>query len=186
MMDGTCWKCGALLKQPEKPGPFDCRSCGAPYIMVDTRKPKTTKWDLYFMSMAEHAATLSKDESTKLGCVIVGPDNEVRSTGYNSFPRGIDDNRPERQQRPWKYKFFEHAERNAIYNAARMGTPLKGCVLYCAWPPCSDCARAVIQAGIVRVVVRGEAVPGRWDEDMAAAKEMLDEAGVELHKLEVE
>ena len=143
----------------------------------------SSKWDRYFMAMAEHAATLSKDESTKLGCVIVGPDNEVRSTGYNSFPRGINDSMPERQQRPLKYKFFEHAERNAIYNAARVGIPLKGCRLYCAWPPCADCARAVIQAGIIEVVVREHAPEDRWLEDMQAADMMLMEAGVAVRAM---
>ena len=103
----------------------------------------TAKWDRYFMGLAVQAATLSKDESTKLGCVIVGPDREIRATGYNSFPRGVNDDRPERQGRPLKYKWFEHAERNAIYNAARVGVSLKGCVLYCAWPPCTDCARGI-------------------------------------------
>lgn len=136
------------------------------------------KWDVYFMAMAEHAATLSKDLSTQLGAVIVGPDNEVRSTGYNSFPRGILDNLPERQERPLKYKFFEHAERNAIYNAARVGIPLKGCRIYCAWLPCTDCARAIIQAGLIQIVVKSEDVPDRWLEDMRAAREMLSEAGV--------
>lgn len=142
-----------------------------------------SKWDNYFMNLADLAATLSKDESTKLGAVVVGPDNEIRSTGFNSFPRGIIDNLPERQERPLKYKFMEHAERNAIYNAARVGIPLKGCRLYCAWPPCSDCARAIIQAGIVEVVVRGGTTPDRWEGDFIAAKQMLDEAGVKLYKL---
>lgn len=143
----------------------------------------SSKWDRYFMAMAEHAATLSKDQSTQLGCVIVGPDCEVRATGYNSFPRGINDDLPERQQRPIKYKFIEHAERNAIYNAARVGVSLKGCVLYCAWPPCSDCARAIIQAGIREVVAKSLEVPNRWCEDISVARTMLDEAGVGIRAM---
>ena len=54
----------------------------------------SSSWDHYFMDLAKLAASRSKDQSTKLGCVIVGPDREIRSTGYNSFPRGIDDGRP--------------------------------------------------------------------------------------------
>jgi len=135
------------------------------------------RWDNYFMELARHVATLSKDASTKLGCVIVGPDNEVRSTGYNSFPRGINDDDPARQERPRKYFFFEHAERNAIYNSARMGTALKGCRIYCAWPPCADCARAIIQSGIVEVVIGSEPRED-WAENMIAGREMLSEAGV--------
>jgi dCMP deaminase len=142
------------------------------------------KWDKYFMKMADHAASLSKDESTKLGCVIVGPDHEVRSMGFNSFPRGVNDDVPERQQRPLKYKWFEHAERNAVYNAARVGIPLKGCVLYCAWPPCTDCARAIIQSGIVEVVVLTLEVPERWCEDVGVSLQMLGEAGVVIREVE--
>lgn len=141
-------------------------------------------WDRYFMDLAKLAATRSKDQSTQLGAVIVGPDREIRSTGYNSFPRGINDSRPERQERPEKYFWFEHAERNAIYNAARVGIPLKGCRIYCAWPPCADCARAIIQAGIVEVVVETEFPAGRWSESMDRGETMLAEGGVNLRKME--
>lgn len=147
----------------------------SPFLHNDNH---TSRWDTYFMGMANHVATMSKDESTKLGCVIVGPSREVRSTGYNSFPRGINDNVAERQERPLKYKFFEHAERNAIYNAARIGVSTLGCILYVAWHPCSDCARAIIQAGIKEVVLRSLEVPERWAEDNASASKMLKEAGV--------
>lgn len=143
------------------------------------------KWDVYFMSMAEHAASLSKDGSTRVGCVIVGQDRNVLSTGFNGMPMGVDDNRPERHERPLKYKFFEHAERNAIYLAARAGTALKGSTAYIhPWPPCPDCARAIIQAGIGEVVVPTTVVPTRWLEDMRVAQEVLREAGVNLRSLE--
>jgi dCMP deaminase len=129
--------------------------------------------------MANHVATRSKDRSTKVGCVIVGPDNEVRSTGYNSFPRGINDDSPERHERPEKYLWTEHAERNAIYNAARFGTPLKGCRAYLPWFPCMDCARALVQAGVVEVI--GAVRAGeRWDGEFARAKVLLKEAGVAI------
>lgn len=142
----------------------------------------SAKWDAYFMDIAERAALLSKDESTKLGAVIVGPRRQIISTGFNSFPRGINDNVPARQERPLKYKFMEHAERNAIYNAGR---GLEGCTIYCAWPPCTDCARGIIQVGIVEVVVKSLAVPERWHEDMLVhAKAMLDEAGVVMREME--
>lgn len=144
----------------------------------------SARWDKYFMDIAERAALLSKDESTKLGAVIVGPDNEIRSTGFNSFPRGIVDTIPGRQNRPHKYHYFEHAERNAVYNAARVGIPLKGCRIYCAWPPCPDCARAIIQVGIIEVVVKSANVPERWRESMGYARVMLDEAGVSVREME--
>lgn len=110
-------------------------------------------WDEYFMSLCYLVAMRSKDTSTKSGCVIVGPGKEILSTGYNSLPRGMDDSLEERYQRPLKYEFFEHCERNAIYNAARNGVSLLGSTLYVNWLPCMDCARAIIQAGISEVVI---------------------------------
>ena len=82
-------------------------------------------WKDYFVSIAEQVKEKSKDIKTKIGAVIVGKDNEILSTGYNSFPRGLNDNVVQRQERPEKYFWFEHAERNAIYNAARIGVSLK-------------------------------------------------------------
>ena len=54
-------------------------------------------WQEYFIGIANYVKLKSKDKYTQIGAVIVGKDNEVVSTGYNSFPRGIDDNGPERQ-----------------------------------------------------------------------------------------
>jgi len=71
-------------------------------------------WDARFMNLARHISEWSKDRSTKVGVVIVGPENEVRALGYNGFPRGIDDDAPDRHERPEKYLWVEHAERNAI------------------------------------------------------------------------
>ena len=141
-------------------------------------------WDEYFLEMAEAVSKKSKDRSTKIGCVIVGPDREIRSTGYNSFIRGIDDEKPERHERPEKYLWTEHAERNAIYNAARVGTPLKGCSLYCLALPCMDCARGIAQVGITKVII--PEVPGnpefleRWRESFQRTEEMFNEAGIEV------
>jgi len=143
------------------------------------------KWDRKFLVMALDIADWSKDPSTKVGCVIVGPDNEVRSVGYNGLPRGVNDNVPAREERPEKYFWYEHGERNAIYNAARAGIATKGCTLYVtSYPskfgPCADCARAIIQAGIVRVVQEppeGEAI-ARWGESFARTQAMFTEAGI--------
>ena len=89
-------------------------------------------WDEYFLTLCDAVALKSKDRSTKLGCVIVGVGHEVRSTGYNGFPRGVNDNVDARHQRPEKYKWTEHAERNAIYNAARCGVSVLR-----TWKSCS-------------------------------------------------
>jgi dCMP deaminase len=141
------------------------------------------KWDEYFMAMARLVATKSKDTSVKVGTVIVGPDHEVRSTGYNGFPRGIDETRAYRWERPDKYEWVEHAERNAVYNAARMGMSLKGCTAYMESPPCTDCGRALIQAGIERVVVTiNNPFMDRedWQDSIQFAIDMLREAGVDV------
>jgi len=106
-------------------------------------------WDRKFMRVAEQIARWSKDHSRKVGCVVVGPNHEVRATGYNGFPRGIDDSVGARYERPAKYKWTEHSERNAIYNAARTGVSLDGCTLYVTTLyPCVDCAQAIVQVGI--------------------------------------
>lgn len=111
-----------------------------------------TKWDERFLAVAALVASWSKDRSTKVGAVIVGPYNDIRSVGYNGFPRGIDDDVEERHGRPQKYKWTEHAERNALYNALLNHTPVAGCTMYLTWYPCADCARAIIQSGIFMVV----------------------------------
>jgi deoxycytidylate deaminase len=80
--------------------------------------PQIPTWDQYYLNICQVVATRSKDPNTQIGCVVVGPNHEIRTTGYNSFPRGIRDDVPERLVRPTKYLWIEHAERNAICNAA--------------------------------------------------------------------
>src|SRR5437660_184888 len=109
-------------------------------------------WDQRFMELAGFVAGWSKDRSRQVGCVIVAPDNSLRSIGFNGFPRGLNDDHDHRHERPAKYFWTEHAERNAIYAAARNGIPLAGCRMYLPWFPCVDCARAIVQAGIAELV----------------------------------
>lgn len=137
-------------------------------------------WTEYFRQIAHTVKLKSKDESTKIGAVIVGPDHEIVSTGYNSFPRGIRDDVPERQLRPEKYYWMEHAERNSILNAARIGVSTKGCVMYLTCEiPCSDCARAIINAGITTIYCEPmEAQRAIWQEHIKRSKVMFEEAGV--------
>ena len=137
-------------------------------------------FDQWCMDLCDVYAQRSKDESTKLGCVIMAPapGRQQLSQGYNSFPRGINDYVPERQVRPAKYSWFTHAEANAVYNAARSGVSLQGGILYCQWLPCPTCAMAVIQSGIEEIVVASFDVPERWRGDMRISVTMLGEAGV--------
>ena len=140
-------------------------------------------WNNYFIALAKLVAQKSKDNSTKVGVVIVGPDHEIRSTGYNGFPRGIDESDSARWKRPIKYQRVEHAERNAIYNAARVGTSIHGCTMYMESPPCTECGRAVIQAGIKEIVVATQNPFNDredWSESIQFALDMLAEAGVNV------
>lgn len=138
-------------------------------------------WDERFIALARHVAGWSKDRSQGIGAVIVGKNREVRSMGYNGFPRGVNDSVDERHERPEKYFWTEHAERNAIYNAARVGTPLDGCTIYCSWFPCIDCARAIIQSGIKAAVVRAvDMNHPKYGEEFDRAVKMLVEGGVTL------
>jgi dCMP deaminase len=158
---------------------------------------KQQDWDLHFLAMARLIAKKSKDNSLGVGCVIVGPDKEVRSTGYNGFPRKVEYNET-RTQRPEKYLWTEHGERNAVYNAARIGVSLKDCTAYVACTdiergghaPCIDCARGFIQAGIIEIVeyktgIATQEKDRKWAETTVKAVEMLNEAGVALRYVEV-
>jgi dCMP deaminase len=142
--------------------------------------------DAYHMAQLPAIAARSHDPNTQTSCKVVGPDGETRSDGYNGFPLGCwDDAHPERLERPEKYFWIEHAERNAIYNAARVGTPLKGCMMYLSWLPCMDCARAIVQAGIVRLVCDKAMTDSRindpkWKPDFDRVLTLLEECGVRV------
>jgi len=102
------------------------------------------KWNSFWMGMAKQASTLSKDPSTKVGAIIVTPDNRQCSIGYNGFPKGVDES-SERWQRPIKYEYVVHAEENAIINAP---FDTQGCDLYCTLQPCHKCMGKLVNAGI--------------------------------------
>ena len=141
-------------------------------------------WADYFLGIAEQVKLKSKDQRTKIGAVIVGKDHEIVSTGYNSFPRGIDDDVEERQERPEKYYWFEHAERNAIYNAARIGVSLRDTTMYLTCGiPCADCARGIISSGVRMIYCKTEDTTRNrehWDEHAKRSLQMFKESGVEV------
>lgn len=141
----------------------------------------SAKWDRRFVELAGHISGWSKDPSTKVGCVVVGPDREIRSTGFNGFPRGIEDNAERLGDRARKYPLVCHAEENAIMHAARIGVALKGCTAYVTWPPCTRCARSLVQAGLREVVYPAEVeIPDRWADEFTMSLELFKEAGVEV------
>ena len=154
------------------------------------------KWDRYFLRLALEAARMSKDPNTQVGAVIVGPDREIRSTGFNGFPRGIEDSEERLNDRDLKLRIIVHAEMNAVLAAARVGIPVKGCVLYLAatdagglvWggPPCVRCTVEAIQAGIVGVVSAPQKeAPSRWHADLKMAREILFEADIFYREVEL-
>ena len=143
----------------------------------------SSKWDARFLDLAKHISDWSKDPSTKVGCVVVGEDREIRSTGFNGFPRGIEDTAARLNDREQKYPMICHAEENAIMHAARIGLSLKGCTAYVTWPPCTRCARSLIQAGVVEVVYPQESeVPERWLADFEMSTQMMGEAGLTIRQ----
>lgn len=136
--------------------------------------------DKEWLTLAARQASHSPDPSTQVGAVVVSPTGDTISRGCNTFPRAVQ-SLPHRLERPDKYSYIEHAERNAIYEAARMGTSLYGATMYANWAACADCARAIIQAGIKRVVTLKsyrDNPSDRWD--LSVPDEMLAEAGVRL------
>lgn len=140
-------------------------------------------WDELFIRQAMLISEKSKDPSTKVGCVIVGDGNVILSMGFNGFPRQVDEKIKARWERPEKYIWTEHAERNAIFNAAKHGIRLEGARAYLNWEPtpCSDCSRALIQAGIKELVGLNKPFPGKGagvHYHINYAEAMLEEAGV--------
>jgi dCMP deaminase len=150
-------------------------------------------WDAYFMSLAAVASFRSKDPSTQNGACIVDIESlSPLSLGYNGFPRGCSDD-----EFPWareaekvyntKYPYVEHAERNAIFNAARRGIGLNNSVIYIysekGYFPCDECARAIIQSGIKEVVM-GFAINTNTDKyDWTATKQMFRSVGIKVRIL---
>lgn len=141
-------------------------------------------WDDYFMIQAFAAAVKSKDSRQKVGCVVVGPFNNILTTGFNGFPRGVTENDERMLDKVTKLQFIAHAERNAMDQAARHGISLHGSTMFVTKHPCNECAKSIIQAGIRRVVCPPLDSDSSWTESSRLAKTMLDEAEVVLHVMQ--
>ncbi|MBR5755815.1 MAG: dCMP deaminase family protein [Erysipelotrichaceae bacterium] len=142
-------------------------------------------WEDYFMGLAHLSALRSKDPNTQVGACIIDSENKVVSIGYNGMPRGCRD-----EDFPWerqgdflntKYAYVVHAELNAILNSPR---PVKDCTLYVSLFPCNECAKAIIQSGIKKVVYESDKYDGT--DGNTASKKMLNDAGVELMQMDHE
>ncbi len=146
------------------------------------KRKDVLSWDEYFMSMAHLSAKRSKDPNTQVGACIVNADKRIVGVGYNGFPAGCSDD-----CFPWerdgdfldtKYPYVVHAELNAILNSIQS---LKGCTIYVSLFPCNECAKAIIQSGIKRVVYESDKYSGT--QGNIASKKMFRDAGVELVQL---
>ena len=149
---------------------------------VRLERLRTDKWHLRFMRIADlEVAQWSKDQSSKVGCVIV-KNGEIISTGFNGLPRGCNDNVPERHERPEKYSWFIHAEPNSIFNCARAGRSTLDADMYVNWCPCDQCSGFIVQAGIKRLFCDKEPDwdDPKWGEGFKRAKTILEEGGVEV------
>ncbi len=146
------------------------------------KRENTLTWDEYFMGLAHLSALRSKDPNTQVGAAIIDENHRVVSVGYNGFPKGCSDD-----EYPWgrqggvltsKYAFVVHAELNAILNSPRS---VAGCTIYVSLFPCNECAKAIIQSGIKRIVYESDKYANT--ETTIASKKMLQSAGVELIQL---
>ena len=144
---------------------------------MDERKDYLS-WDAYFMGIAMLSAQRSKDPGTQVGACIVGPDNKILSVGYNGMPIGCSD-----ANMPWaregdpmdtKYLYVCHAELNAILNYG--GGSIRGATVYSTLFPCNECAKALIQAGVKRVVYLSDKYADQ--DSFRASKLMFKLAGV--------
>lgn len=140
------------------------------------------KWNIRFLNLAKTVSGYSKDPSTKVGAVIVDDDDNVRTIGYNGFPRGVQDTEERLNDRSIKYPLTVHAELNAICTCARVGTPTKGASMVCTHFPCADCAGAIVQSGFKEVVViaPSEDFDSRWNEANSHARTIFTEGNVDV------
>ena len=143
------------------------------------------KWDKRFLDIAKSVSTWSKDPSRKIGAIAVR-NRKILSTGYNGFPKGIEDTEERYNNRELKYQYVVHAEMNCIYNAAENGISLRDSTLYIyGLPVCGDCSLGIIQAGVLRVVAVSKATPERWKAAIGKTDEIFKEAGVEYEFAEI-
>jgi dCMP deaminase len=140
-----------------------------------------SKWDKRFMRVAQEISSWSKDPSKQIGAVAVNSDRRILATGYNGFPKGIEDIPARYEDRTIKYDLVVHAEMNCIYNATFSGISLKDSTMY-VWglPVCHDCAKGIIQVGINRIVIGMMDSPQKWLDSFEKSRRMFDESGVDI------
>jgi dCMP deaminase len=144
------------------------------------------KWDIKYIQLAKHISTWSKDPSRQIGCVAIGEKGQVLSTGYNGFPRDVIDHKERLNNREIKYQFTIHAEANTIYNATYNGVCLNNSTMYVyGLFVCNECAKAIAQCGINRVVMAKVNVKG-WETSCANALNLFDECGIKYDFIDLQ
>ena len=135
----------------------------------------------FFKKMVKLVTDLSDDNSRGVGAVIVGEYDTILSYGSNTIPEGVNKTK-DRVEKPNKYKWIGHAERNAIYSAAKRGVSLDGSTMYCSYFPCSDCARGIIQSGIIELyTTKPDLTHNKWGKSWECALEMFNESKVKIN-----
>jgi len=144
---------------------------------------KTKDKNELFMRMVYEISNYSKDPKTRIGSVLVR-DEDVVSIGYNNFPRKVLDLDERYNNRELKHLFVAHSEFNAIINAARKGAATLGCKLFTNGQPCSECMKAVINAGIDAIVIHKQwpqfIHSEKWIKSNEISSIMLEESGIKL------
>ena len=135
----------------------------------------------FFDKALKLIADLSEDKSRQVSAIIVDENDTIISYGSNTLPSGVNKS-DDRLQKPKKYTWIGHAERNAIYDAAKRGIKLEGTKMYCSYFPCADCARGIIQSGISELyTTEPDLKHEKWGESWTCALEMFKESGVQIH-----
>ena len=144
------------------------------------------------MDEAIREAQYSRDPSTQNGAMLCDEDGTILVGDHNRFPKGVHDHyglNAARWDRPLKYSYIEHAERGAIFAAAKFNICTNHRTLVAVWAACADCARAIIQSGVTRLVRLPNGGkpynPEQWAESIDHGDIMLHEAGIEIVELDV-
>lgn len=133
-------------------------------------------WNSYFIRLAKTAARRSKDKDHQVGSCIVDINNNILSLGYNGMPNGTVDT-PKIWDNDTKQLYVVHSELNAILNA---NCNLQNSIIYCTLFPCNQCAKAIVQVGIKKVVYLRDFKPTQ--DNMKASVQILTNAGVIIEK----
>lgn len=161
--------------------PFQIQYLPEEYQLIES----PMEWDHCMMDLVVALSKMSKDSSSKFGCLIVSPDKRRFTTGYNGFPSDIPDvkewwdNRVEGESDFTKYELVMHAEANAIIQAK---TDLTGWTLYVNGHPCLNCAKMIVASKIKRIVYIDKST--KMDLQVCKGDFMFNVAGIEIVKLE--